>query len=113
MSPPRMVRVRHFEFLCRSHGVELTVERFSAFYQLIWNMGFYSFGNRGSTKKIFLNPPKSFHDWKQKFFFIREEVIPIAMTFHALDVIEKEELPIPKKEDWYVKLTATPNRVFG
>ncbi|KAJ0467267.1 hypothetical protein HanIR_Chr14g0683441 [Helianthus annuus] len=76
-------------------------------------MGFYSFGNRGSAKKILLNPPKSFHDWKQKIFFIREEVIPIAMTFRAPDVIEKEELPIPKKEDWYVKLTATPNRVFG
>ncbi|MFS7998902.1 hypothetical protein Hanom_Chr12g01159551 [Helianthus anomalus] len=76
-------------------------------------MGFYSFGNRGSAKKIFLNPPKSFHDWKQKFFFIREEVIPIAMTFRAPDVIEKEELAIPKREDWYVKLTAMPNRVFG
>ncbi|KAJ0576886.1 hypothetical protein HanPSC8_Chr05g0206261 [Helianthus annuus] len=76
-------------------------------------MGFYSFGNRGSTKKILLNPPKSFHDCKQKFFFIREEVIPIAMTFRAPNVIEKEELAIPKKDDWYVKLTATPNRVFG
>ncbi|MFS7979207.1 hypothetical protein Hanom_Chr10g00924711 [Helianthus anomalus] len=28
-------------------------------------------------------------------------------------VIEKEELAIPKKDDWYVKLTATPNGVFG
>ncbi|KAM0068438.1 hypothetical protein Hdeb2414_s0002g00073161 [Helianthus debilis subsp. tardiflorus] len=35
------------------------------------------------------------------------------MEFRASDVIEKEELAIPKKEDWYVKLTATPNRVFG
>ncbi|KAF5760103.1 hypothetical protein HanXRQr2_Chr16g0749361 [Helianthus annuus] len=113
MSPPGMVRFRHFEFLCRSHDVEPTVERFRAFYQLIRNMGFYSFGNRGFAKKILLNPPKSFHDWKQKIFFIQEEVIPIAMTFRAPDVIEKEELAIPKKQDWYVKLTATPNRVFG
>ncbi|KAF5759311.1 hypothetical protein HanXRQr2_Chr16g0739711 [Helianthus annuus] len=113
MSPPGMVRVRHFEFLCRSHGVEPSVERFRAFYQLIRNMAFYSFGSRGSAKKILLNPPKSFHDWKQNFFFIREEVIPIAMTFRAPDMIEKEELSIPKKEDWYLQLTATPNRVFG
>ncbi|KAM0048267.1 hypothetical protein Hdeb2414_s0008g00272521 [Helianthus debilis subsp. tardiflorus] len=76
-------------------------------------MGFYSFGNRGSTKKRLLNPPKSFHDWKQKFFFIREEVIPIAMIFREPDMIEKEELVIPNGADWYVKLTATPNRVFG
>ncbi|KAJ0588673.1 hypothetical protein HanIR_Chr04g0177401 [Helianthus annuus] len=113
MSPPGMVRVRHFEFLCRSHDIESTVERFRVFYQLIRNMGFYSFGNRGSAKKILLNPPKSFQDWKQKFFFIREEVIPIAMIFRVPDVIEKEELAILKKEDWYVKLTAAPNRVFG
>ncbi|KAF5754439.1 hypothetical protein HanXRQr2_Chr17g0791201 [Helianthus annuus] len=113
MSPPGVVRVRHFEFLCRSHDIEPTMVRFRAFYQLIRNMGFYSFGNRGSAKKILLNPPKSFHDWKQKFFFIREEVIPIAMIFCAPDVIEMEELPIPKGEAWYLKLTATPNRIFG
>ncbi|MFS7987258.1 hypothetical protein Hanom_Chr11g01020331 [Helianthus anomalus] len=113
MSPPGMVRVRRFEFLCRSHDIEPRVERFRAFYQLISNMGFYSFGNRGSAKKILLNPPKSSHDWKHKFFFIREEVIPIEMIFHAQDVIEKEELPIPKGEAWYLKFTTTPNRIFG
>ncbi|KAJ0808449.1 hypothetical protein HanPI659440_Chr01g0003481 [Helianthus annuus] len=113
MSPPGMVRVRHFEFLCRSHGIEPTVEKFRVFYQLIRNIGFYSFGNRGSAKKILLNPPKSFHEWKQKFFFIREEVIPIAMIFREPDTIEKEELAIPKGADWYLKLTATPNRIFG
>ncbi|KAF5805760.1 hypothetical protein HanXRQr2_Chr05g0213281 [Helianthus annuus] len=58
MNPPGMVRVRHFEFLYRSHDVEPTVERFRAFYQLIRNMGFYSFGKRGSAKKILLNPPR-------------------------------------------------------
>ncbi|KAF5810179.1 hypothetical protein HanRHA438_Chr04g0175981 [Helianthus annuus] len=113
MSPPGMVRVRHSEFLCRSHGIEPTVEKFRAFYQLIRNIGFYSFGNHGSAKKILLNPPKSFHDWKHKFFFIREEVIPIAMILRELDSIEKEELPIPKGAYWYLKLTATPNRIFG
>ncbi|KAJ0493559.1 hypothetical protein HanIR_Chr12g0587541 [Helianthus annuus] len=65
MSPPGMVRVRHFEFLCRSHDIEPTVDKFRVCYQLIRNMGFYSFGNRGAAKKILLNPPKSFHDWKQ------------------------------------------------
>ncbi|KAJ0734157.1 hypothetical protein HanPI659440_Chr11g0416671 [Helianthus annuus] len=113
MSRAGMVRVRHFEFLCRSHGIEPSVEKFRAFYQLIRNIGFYSFGNRGSAKKILLNPPKSFHYWKMKFFFIREEVIPIAMIFRESDTIEKEELPIPKGADWYLKLTVTPNRIFG
>ncbi|KAM0056929.1 hypothetical protein Hdeb2414_s0006g00224291 [Helianthus debilis subsp. tardiflorus] len=35
------------------------------------------------------------------------------MIFHSSDVIEREELPIPKGADWYVKLIATPNRIFG
>ncbi|KAF5772065.1 hypothetical protein HanRHA438_Chr13g0583471 [Helianthus annuus] len=115
VSPMGMVRVRHFEFLCRSQGQEPTVEKFRAFYQLIRNIGFYSFGNRSSAKKILLNPPKSFHDWKMKFFFFffREEVISIAMIFHELDTIEKEELPIPKGAYWYLNLLATPNRIFG
>ncbi|MFS7984002.1 hypothetical protein Hanom_Chr11g00981381 [Helianthus anomalus] len=113
MSPPGMVRVRHFEFACRSHGIESTVEKFRVFYQLIRNIGFYSFSNRGFAKKILLNPPKSFHDWKQKFFFIREEVVPIAMIFYEPDTIKKEELAIPKGAEWYLKLTVTPNRIFG
>ncbi|KAF5791709.1 hypothetical protein HanRHA438_Chr09g0409561 [Helianthus annuus] len=65
MSPMGMVRVRHFDFLCRSQGLEPSVEKFRAFYQLIRNMGFYSFGLR-AAKKILINPPKSFHDWKMK-----------------------------------------------
>ncbi|KAF5762585.1 hypothetical protein HanXRQr2_Chr16g0778391 [Helianthus annuus] len=113
MSPPDMVRVRHFKFLCRSHGIEPTVEKFRAFYQLIRNMGFYSFGNRGSAKKILLKLIWIRAHGKHKFFFIREEVIPMAMIFRAPDAIEKEELPIPKGADWYLKLTATPNRIFG
>ncbi|KAJ0788563.1 hypothetical protein HanPI659440_Chr05g0193171 [Helianthus annuus] len=48
-----------------------------------------------------------------KFFFIREDVILIAMLFREPDVIEKEDLSIPKAEDRYLKLMATPNRVFG
>ncbi|MFS7946516.1 hypothetical protein Hanom_Chr06g00537171 [Helianthus anomalus] len=112
MSPIGMIRVIHFEFLCRSQGLEPSVEKFRAFYQLIRNMGFYSFGLR-AAKKILINPPKSFHEWKMKFFFIREEVIPIAMIFQESDEIEKEELAFPKTVDWYMRLLSTPNRIFG
>ncbi|KAF5803022.1 hypothetical protein HanRHA438_Chr06g0275511 [Helianthus annuus] len=75
-------------------------------------MGFYSFGFR-AAKKILINSPKSFHDWKMKFFFIREEVIPIVMIFRESDKTEKEELPIPKTVDWYMRLLATSNMIFG
>ncbi|MFS7898543.1 hypothetical protein Hanom_Chr03g00235551 [Helianthus anomalus] len=48
-----------------------------------------------------------------KFFFIRKEVIPIAMEFRQSGPIPKEDTKIPHKEGWYNKIKATPNRVFG
>ncbi|MFS7953659.1 hypothetical protein Hanom_Chr07g00621241 [Helianthus anomalus] len=45
-----MVRIRHFEFICRSQGLEPSVDKFRVFYQLIRNMGFYSFVQRGTRK---------------------------------------------------------------
>ncbi|KAF5812739.1 hypothetical protein HanRHA438_Chr03g0101291 [Helianthus annuus] len=70
LHPIGMVQIRHFEFLCRSMHIDLTVNRFQVFYQFHCSQGFYSFAQRSSAKKILLNPPKSFHEWKPKFFFI-------------------------------------------
>ncbi|MFS7982523.1 hypothetical protein Hanom_Chr10g00964031 [Helianthus anomalus] len=56
-----MVWIHHFEFACRSQGVEPTVEWFRAFYQLQNNLGFYSFATHDS-KRLLINPPKSYHD---------------------------------------------------
>ncbi|MFS7911529.1 hypothetical protein Hanom_Chr02g00119221 [Helianthus anomalus] len=93
--------------------MEPTVEKFRAFYQLISNIGFYSFGSRGAAKKILISPPKSFHNSNMKLFFIREEVMPIAMNFRESDKIENEKLPILKGSDWYMNLLVTPNHIFG
>ncbi|MFS7939796.1 hypothetical protein Hanom_Chr05g00456191 [Helianthus anomalus] len=62
MHPIGMVRVRHFEFVCRSMHIEPTIPRFRVFHQMHCTQGFYSFVQRASAKKILLNPPKSFHD---------------------------------------------------
>ncbi|MFS7935788.1 hypothetical protein Hanom_Chr05g00407691 [Helianthus anomalus] len=48
------------------------------------------------AKKILINPPKSFHDWKMKFFYIREEVIPIAMDFRNAAPVPKEDMKISR-----------------
>ncbi|KAF5773638.1 hypothetical protein HanRHA438_Chr13g0601541 [Helianthus annuus] len=99
------------KIVCISQGLEPTVENFRVFYQLS-TLGFFSLA-LCNVKKILINPPKSFHYWKMKFFFIREEVIPIAMEFRQPGAIPKEDTPISKKVAWYDKLMATPNRVFG
>ncbi|MFS7937938.1 hypothetical protein Hanom_Chr05g00433621 [Helianthus anomalus] len=112
MSPIGMVRVRHFEFVCRSQGEEPTIEKFRVFYQLQGNMGFFSFALR-NAKKILISPPKSFHDWKMKFFYICVEVIPMAMQFRAMGPIAKEHMAISRGTTWYENLMVLPNLVFG
>ncbi|MFS7903002.1 hypothetical protein Hanom_Chr01g00018501 [Helianthus anomalus] len=87
LSPMGMVRIRHIEFVCRSQGEEPT--------------------------KILINPPKSFHDWKMKFFYIHGEVIPMAMQFRDMGSIPKEDLKIPRDAAWYEKLMVLPNQAFG
>ncbi|KAJ0441463.1 hypothetical protein HanIR_Chr16g0798041 [Helianthus annuus] len=106
-----MVHVRHFEFVCRSQGMESTMEKFRIFYQLQSNMGFFSFALR-TAKKILISPPKSFHDGKMKFFFICAEVIPMAMQFRAMGPIAKEDMTIPRGATWYEGLMVLPNWVF-
>ncbi|MFS7929379.1 hypothetical protein Hanom_Chr04g00331851 [Helianthus anomalus] len=56
-----MARIHHFEFIYTSYGLEPSVDKFRVFYQLIQNMGFYSFALCGA-KQILINPPKSFLD---------------------------------------------------
>ncbi|MFS7955419.1 hypothetical protein Hanom_Chr07g00642401 [Helianthus anomalus] len=69
MHPIGMVRVRHFQFVCQLMHIVPTVTRFRVFHQMPCSQGFYSFVQRALAKKILLQPPKSFHYWKSKFFF--------------------------------------------
>ncbi|KAF5822224.1 hypothetical protein HanRHA438_Chr01g0024481 [Helianthus annuus] len=104
-----MVRIRHFEFLCRSMRIEPTVNRFGVFYQLHCSQGFYSFAQRSSAKKILRVPPKSFHEWKPKFFFIKAGVIPMKMIFRGTEDIVVENMKTPESEIWYQDLKDIPS----
>ncbi|KAJ0448514.1 hypothetical protein HanPSC8_Chr17g0784341 [Helianthus annuus] len=109
MHPIGMVRVRHFEFVCRTMHIELTVPRFRVFHHLHCTQGFYSFVERASAKKILLHPPKSFHDWKQKFFFIKAWVFPMKMIFRGKEDVPTETVQTPVDENWYQDLKDVPN----
>ncbi|MFS7956008.1 hypothetical protein Hanom_Chr07g00649511 [Helianthus anomalus] len=58
LSPTGMVRIRHFEFVCRSQGDESTVDKFRVFYQLQSNLGFFSFA-LCAVKKILITPTRA------------------------------------------------------
>ncbi|KAJ0796107.1 hypothetical protein HanPI659440_Chr04g0158341 [Helianthus annuus] len=83
-------RITHFEFICRDQKIEPTFEMFNVFYYVTYTGGFCSF-NSITTGVLHCSwdPPKSLHDWKQKFFYIRRGVIPIDMHYRP----ESEGVP--------------------
>ncbi|MFS7997451.1 hypothetical protein Hanom_Chr12g01141961 [Helianthus anomalus] len=109
MHPIGMVRIHHFEFVCRSMHIKPTVNHFRVFYQMHCSQGFYSFAQRAPAQKILLNPPMSFHEWKPKFFFIKARVIPMKITFRGKDDIVQETIQTPLSETWYQDLKDVPS----
>ncbi|KAJ0447759.1 hypothetical protein HanHA89_Chr17g0708981 [Helianthus annuus] len=109
MHPIGMVRVRHFEFVCRTMHIEPTVPRFRVFHQMHCSQGFYSFVQRAYAKKILLQPPKSFHDWKQKFFFIKVGVILMRMMFQGKEDVPNKTIQTPIDENLYQDLKDVPS----
>ncbi|KAM0051164.1 hypothetical protein Hdeb2414_s0007g00232731 [Helianthus debilis subsp. tardiflorus] len=81
---------------------------FNVFYFVSYIGGFYSFNSRtGGVSPCSANPPKSLHDWRQKFFYIHRGVIPIDMHYHE----ESEGVPRMNvsvnfaDQEWYKVLT--------
>ncbi|KAM0026627.1 hypothetical protein Hdeb2414_s0020g00560281 [Helianthus debilis subsp. tardiflorus] len=109
MRPIGMVRVRNFDFVCRTMHIEPTVPRFRVFHKMHYSQGFYSFVQRASAKKILLQPPKSFHDWKHKFFFIKVGFIPMRMIFRGNEDVPTETIQTPVDENWYKDLNDVPS----
>ncbi|MFS7980072.1 hypothetical protein Hanom_Chr10g00935061 [Helianthus anomalus] len=101
-------RITHFEFICRANRIDPTFEMFSVFYLVSYTGGFYSFNSRTSgVRPCSANPPKSLHDWKHKFFYIRRGFIPIDIHYRD----EGEGIPRVNisvdfvDQEWYKKLT--------
>ncbi|KAJ0644842.1 hypothetical protein HanOQP8_Chr16g0616911 [Helianthus annuus] len=104
----RVPHVTHFEFICRANRVEPTFEMFNVFYMVTYTGGFYSFNSRTSgVIPCSSNPPKSLHDWKQKFFYIRRGVIPVDMHYRAEgEGIPKVDVAVDfAQQEWYKKVT--------
>ncbi|KAJ0783556.1 hypothetical protein HanLR1_Chr01g0021681 [Helianthus annuus] len=109
LHPIGTVRVRHFEFVCWTMHIEPTVPRFRVFHQIHCTQGFYSFVQRASAKNILQHPPKSFHDWKQNFFFIKAGVIRVRMVLRGKEDVPIETIQTPVDENWYQDLKDVPN----
>ncbi|KAJ0530594.1 hypothetical protein HanHA89_Chr10g0391591 [Helianthus annuus] len=87
---------------------------FNVFYMVTYTGGFYSFNSRTSgVIPCSSNPPKSLHDWKQKFFYIRRGVISVDMHYRARDEwIPKVAVAVDfAQQEWYKKVTHTATSI--
>ncbi|KAM0027518.1 hypothetical protein Hdeb2414_s0019g00541151 [Helianthus debilis subsp. tardiflorus] len=73
------------------------------------SQGFYSFSQRPTAKKILLVPPKSFHEWKTKFFYIKTWAILVKMSFQGAEDILAETHKTPETEIWYQDIKDVPS----
>ncbi|MFS8023884.1 hypothetical protein Hanom_Chr16g01456741 [Helianthus anomalus] len=104
-----MVHARQFEYFFWSQKIEPTIEHFRRFYQLQAQLGFYSFLARRGVKRILVVPPKSFHEWKSKFFYIKAARIACKLEVRSvLWNIPREPLVVPESQEWYAMLQALP-----
>ncbi|KAF5776730.1 hypothetical protein HanXRQr2_Chr12g0527541 [Helianthus annuus] len=101
-------RITHFEVICRANRVEPSFEKFNVFYFVTYTGGFYSFSSRTTgVNPCSIDLPKSLHDWKQKFFYIRRGIIPLDMHY----MVESEGVPQVNvsinlaDQEWYKVLT--------
>ncbi|MFS7994829.1 hypothetical protein Hanom_Chr12g01110721 [Helianthus anomalus] len=110
ISPVGMPRITHFEFICWAQRLFPSVDMFNVFYYVSFTGGFYSFNYRTTNVlPCSRDHPKSLHDWKHKFFYIRHGVIPIDMHYRLADEGVPKLPVVPyAEEQWYKTLTRNP-----
>jgi hypothetical protein len=105
----------HFEFICRSRDIEPTFDMFNVFYKLNRGSSWFSFGTRGGKiKPVMSGAPRSLHEWKTRFFFIKQGVIPAPLRWLVITAKGKvPDFPICNYEGqaWYTRLTEEPTPI--
>ncbi|MFS7894382.1 hypothetical protein Hanom_Chr00s001636g01684631 [Helianthus anomalus] len=109
-----MPRITHFYFICWDYRLIPSVDMFNVFYYVSCIGGFYSFNSRTSNVLPYdRDPPKSLHDWKQKFFYIRRGLIPINMHYCLADEgLPKITVVQYAEEHWYKTLIRNPTTML-
>lgn len=106
-----MCRLTHFEFCCRSLGIDPTPSRFNVFYRMRLVDSWFSF-NQCSAKAGIGKAPSSFHSWEKRFFYIKRDVLPLVMDFRsATDTVVDPPLIPFKNEAWFNALVARPTTI--
>ncbi|KAK1425181.1 hypothetical protein QVD17_20527 [Tagetes erecta] len=84
LSPVGAIKVTHFEIMCRALGGEPSLPLFRKFFLLGRYGDWYTVEKRKNGPNCFSCAPMSFHNWKDKFFWVSADVIPFKMHWREL-----------------------------
>ena len=103
--PRGIMRIRHFEFVCRANGVEPRVDKFAVFYKVSRRDGLFTC-HASSRKPFGKETTLVSSGWEHKFFWISDKVIPELMVRRlATEPVIGLTAASTKNQDWVRKLT--------
>lgn len=106
--PFGLMRIRHFEFVCWANNIVRKIDKFSVFYKMHRRGGWYNCASV-SKRVIGTDPPHNVYEWRTKFFWLREDVVPITMVRRPAN--EKlPDMPVASFEgqEWFRTLMPKP-----
>ncbi|KAF5782371.1 hypothetical protein HanRHA438_Chr11g0507711 [Helianthus annuus] len=105
LHPLGLVKLRQFEFACTAlgHLPELLV--FRAFFVLVWKSPFFTFDRRDTDVSCLRDIPTSSKDkdWKKRFFYIDDAVIPGEMQWREIGPKDKVQDEAHPKDAYVAK----------
>ncbi|MFS7996591.1 hypothetical protein Hanom_Chr12g01131721 [Helianthus anomalus] len=91
--PQGLARVLHFEVLCRACDYDPTLLSFRCFFRLAKNSDWFTFETSNADICLVSSMVTTLGSWKDRFFWVSDEIIPFKMVWRQPDAILNEPEP--------------------
>ncbi|KAF5797625.1 hypothetical protein HanRHA438_Chr07g0293401 [Helianthus annuus] len=88
-----LARVLHFEVLCRASGYDPTLLSFRRFFRLAKNSDWFTFETSQVDTCLVSSMVSSLGVWKDRFFWVSDEIVPFKMVWRHPDAFLNEPKP--------------------
>jgi hypothetical protein len=87
-----LCRITHFEYCCWALAIPPRADLFNLFYRIRAEGSWFSFSKRQNVVSHCGKVWDSARGWKERFFYVKESVVPVFMYYRPLseDLIEPE-----------------------
>ncbi|KAJ0702085.1 hypothetical protein HanPI659440_Chr14g0525381 [Helianthus annuus] len=91
--PQGLARVLHFDVLCRASGYDPTLLSFCRFFRLAKNGDWFTFETSQVDTCLVSSMVSSLGVWKDRFFWVSDEIVPFKLVWRHSDAVLKEPEP--------------------